>query len=453
MHIASFEVSKLYGRFNYNFDLHYQGEKLNLFHGLNGSGKTKILELLRLICARDLTALEQQPFEQLKVVYSDHSELIFNRSNLSDVKALFRRDKNSDFVPLKRRWADIDDKQRMLRRPTKGRADFISFVNRRYSHFLRVGPEEWVDTISDIHYKTEELFNTLEDALPIAIKKNFIASTYSYDLKHLPKLNIISIDTKRLMLPSVPHDTEFEEQYLSALEALSAEISQQIIAAISQYALKTQELDGAYVSKISNKLSLNYSLQSSEVKATLNSLQKKEEALKDAGLLGATLSQLTIFGDLTNENQPLLNVIDVHCENTQEKLAIFDDIYQKINLLTTIVDKRFSYKFVRISSSGLSVIDKEDGSLLPLDGLSSGEQHELYLLASLIFQTSQPDMLFIDEPEISLHIAWQDDFVDDLLQIKNLEKTQIFIATHSPSIIGRRFSSAFDLQDLNSRKN
>ena len=41
----------------------------------------------------------------------------------------------------------------------------------------------------------------------------------------------------------------------------------------------------------------------------------------------------------------------------------------------------------------------------------------------------------IDEPEISLHVAWQMEFIDILERICKLNGTQAIIATHSPDIV------------------
>ena|ERR1700677_1495067 len=81
-------------------------------------------------------------------------------------------------------------------------------------------------------------------------------------------------------------------------------------------------------------------------------------------------------------------------------------------------------------------------------GLSSGEQHQLYLFADLIFDSQKADIILIDEPEISLHVSWQESFIDDLLSVPGIENSQIMIATHSPSVIGTRMLDAFDLGQM-----
>lgn len=69
--------------------------------------------------------------------------------------------------------------------------------------------------------------------------------------------------------------------------------------------------------------------------------------------------------------------------------------------------------------------------------LSSGERQIIIMIAHLIFCTnlSKSPIFVIDEPELSLHIAWQEIFVDSI--IKASPNTQFILATHSPSIISK----------------
>ncbi len=87
---------------------------------------------------------------------------------------------------------------------------------------------------------------------------------------------------------------------------------------------------------------------------------------------------------------------------------------------------------------------KEDASLvlhLPLletadvSYLSSGERQLFVLITALMFNEDekQANLLIIDEPELSLHLKWQEMFVSSL-QNANPE-IQLIMATHSPSII------------------
>ena len=78
--------------------------------------------------------------------------------------------------------------------------------------------------------------------------------------------------------------------------------------------------------------------------------------------------------------------------------------------------------------------------------LSSGEQHEIVLLYELLFKVSENSIILIDEPEISLHVAWQEVFLKDLGQMAELSRFQALIATHSPQIINDRWDLTVELR-------
>ena len=51
----------------------------------------------------------------------------------------------------------------------------------------------------------------------------------------------------------------------------------------------------------------------------------------------------------------------------------------------------------------------------------------------------------IDEPELSMHVAWQDEFLTDIGDIATLSDCRVLLATHSPQIIGDRFDLTVSL--------
>lgn len=83
--------------------------------------------------------------------------------------------------------------------------------------------------------------------------------------------------------------------------------------------------------------------------------------------------------------------------------------------------------------------------------LSSGEKQLIILLAHIAFhkRNRNSSILIIDEPELSLHISWQELFVDALL--KASPNTQYILATHAPAIIStiERRNNCVDLTLMN----
>ena len=65
--------------------------------------------------------------------------------------------------------------------------------------------------------------------------------------------------------------------------------------------------------------------------------------------------------------------------------------------------------------------------------LSSGEKQMLVILLTVLVEDNQNYVLFMDEPEVSLHIDWQQHLIDLILELN--PNVQIILTTHSPAVI------------------
>jgi len=57
-------------------------------------------------------------------------------------------------------------------------------------------------------------------------------------------------------------------------------------------------------------------------------------------------------------------------------------------------------------------------------------------------------MIIIEEPELSLHISWQNKFINDLKDVTAMNSVSIIIATHSPDIINDNWDLKIELAGL-----
>jgi len=125
-----------------------------------------------------------------------------------------------------------------------------------------------------------------------------------------------------------------------------------------------------------------------------------------------------------------------------EFLKIIDDTKNKIDKISsnlrTFLDLVNSYysetgKQLIIDPLGRALLRRPKGGTVGLDALSSGEKQILIIFANSILRSGNQKVFIIDEPELSLHLNWQERFVDD---IRSLETgAQFIFATHSPEII------------------
>jgi predicted ATP-dependent endonuclease of OLD family len=106
----------------------------------------------------------------------------------------------------------------------------------------------------------------------------------------------------------------------------------------------------------------------------------------------------------------------------EKKVAFYD-----------IVDNLFGAtdKVILRSERGIRLM--QEGDILTFRQLSSGEKQMLLILLTVLLQHSLPYVLFMDEPEVSLHMEWQKSLIDNILRLN--PNIQIILTTHSPAII------------------
>jgi len=177
----------------------------------------------------------------------------------------------------------------------------------------------------------------------------------------------------------------------------------------------------------------------SEIKnSQLNEKNIQQEMLKDFAYAFGTVSTLK---QIAEDVKKMFKTIDTLSNDDKEAKQITVDMYkEKIDLLTEIFNKRnrLTRKEIVFSKEyGLQIF--QNNKLIPLDCLSSGEKNDLVVFYNLIFQPMEIHNYLIDEPEISLHIQWQKEYVDYILKIAKMNNIQVIIATHSPSIINGHF--------------
>ena len=98
-----------------------------------------------------------------------------------------------------------------------------------------------------------------------------------------------------------------------------------------------------------------------------------------------------------------------------------------------IVDELFADTGKKIVRTENEIRFSQIGETLMPYQLSSGEKQMLIILLTVLVEDDQPYVLFMDEPEISLHIEWQKRLIDLCLELN--PNVQIILTTHSPAVV------------------
>ena len=98
-----------------------------------------------------------------------------------------------------------------------------------------------------------------------------------------------------------------------------------------------------------------------------------------------------------------------------------------------MVDELFAETGKRIVRSENELRFTQIGEVLLPYQLSSGEKQMLVILLTVLVEDDQPYVLFMDEPEVSLHIEWQKRLIDLIVELN--PNVQIILTTHSPAVV------------------
>jgi energy-coupling factor transporter ATP-binding protein EcfA2 len=125
------------------------------------------------------------------------------------------------------------------------------------------------------------------------------------------------------------------------------------------------------------------------------------------------------------------------------------EVNKPIDRYLGIVNKflRDSNKELCFDETGALSVGISDREPVPVSSLSSGESQIIVIISHLSFNpTAQLANVFIlDEPELSLHVRWQELFVKAVTEAN--PNLQVILATHSPSIILDDTEHCIDLSE------
>ena len=98
-----------------------------------------------------------------------------------------------------------------------------------------------------------------------------------------------------------------------------------------------------------------------------------------------------------------------------------------------LADELFADTGKKIIRNSNEILFSQDGEELLPYTLSSGEKQMLVILLTVLVQDKQPCILLMDEPEVSLHIEWQQRIIEIIREMNPY--AQLILTTHSPAMV------------------
>lgn len=459
--IRKIEVVGLYDVFDHRVEL--KDENITLILGENGLGKTIILKIVKAFFDKNFNELFKYPYKEVLITF-DNEEIIQIEKDEVDNNLVFKLWKNKILKrPIEKFKFPISQyNRRSYSRKTRqyydNYIDLHSYTNEieyllnRHGRNLieRIGTERWVDHRYNEIYTTKEILLKFSDLLPNHFLQEFNNSIPDWLTQKSDLFKPMLIETQRLLYKSKEGESEYKSSVIRYAQELVDKIKNKTVAATEL----SSRLDKNYPNRVISEITKRNKISDSKIEEGLLKLSKRRELLNKVGLLDTEEEHFQPLGssiDGDQKNKEILNIVlQVYINDSNQKLEIYDDLAKKLEILIDIINKRFLYKTLSINrKNGFVFKSTITGKEIPLGGLSSGEQHELVLFYQLLFNTSPSSLLLIDEPEISLHISWQNQFIDDLREVIKLNNFSAVIATHSPDIINKNWSLTVKLSGRN----
>lgn len=98
-----------------------------------------------------------------------------------------------------------------------------------------------------------------------------------------------------------------------------------------------------------------------------------------------------------------------------------------------LVDELFAETGKKLIRTENEIRFSQIGEVVRPTQLSSGEKQILCILLTVLVEDMQPYVLLMDEPEVSLHIDWQERLIEMILDLN--PNVQLILTTHSPAVI------------------
>lgn len=415
------EIDGFWGTKQINVDLH---PDVNIFIGPNGTGKTTFINILQASLTLDLQLLNQYKFKTIRLILTtDNSKRtisikkIENDTFYDTIEYQISREKY--IIPLLPRDTDI------RRRVSPRHIETINMLREKLSSIVETC---WLSVHREIleekDYEIQMRGRQIESVLnPIDSRlRRLIEKFQNYQIMLQSKANELSVRFQRTALMSLLYNHSYDTFDIQTESDIN-------------YSELKEQLTAAY-----NVLGV---LNEHTVKSIENHIDKIQESIQKVGSQDESKS-LTINDvlplSLFKRTKHIVNQLTKNEENKRQ-------IFKHINLFVETINGFLVDKQVELNikeDGGLSILKNKDK--IKLEALSSGEKQLFILLVETLLQDNRNAIFLADEPELSLHIAWQRSLLAGIRALNR--SSQIIVATHSPEIAGKWVNNIIDMEEI-----
>lgn len=228
-----------------------------------------------------------------------------------------------------------------------------------------------------------------------------------------------------------------EGKTVPAVEEFANKLKELMKTKLSAYATDSRRQEKILPTKIVEAMQQGPTQDPEVLGQEVDTLRAHVRHLADA------LANVGLFQDEDPDHLPeyprdspsiLLAVREVY-RVTVQRLEQLTALRTDLELFKSFLNERFSHKQVELNQQVGIAVQLSSGELIQPRQLSSGEQQLLALAYELLFGSEPETVVLLDEPELSLHVAWLQGLLAAFSDIGDSRGLQFLIATHSPTVL------------------
>jgi len=407
---------------------------VNFLIGVNGSGKTTIINLIAATLNADFTTLDRINFEkihiELKPIIKDSKtkktafiEVEKAENNSSPFSKILFKIKNYDDNDFKKyNLGDLEEET------------FIRFrdMNYIYHHSGMRAPSP-KSKERDINKAIESLVNVSW----LSIHR--ISSTAKRNEERSFE-STIDLKIQELQIELVKYFSLLNRRYALETERFQKYIFTSLIDANPDETFTFER----NIDSEKEKASLKQIFKHFEIsERNINTKLERFFQIYEASLAKIESNQNLRINDIIH----VVGIRKIH-SIVQEWQAVLEKqklINKSKDTFLAVINNLLQRKELFINEKNELTVRTQSGKIFPPTILSSGEKQLLIILGQSLLQEEKVHIYIADEPELSLHVEWQEKLVTSLKSLN--PNSQIIFATHSPDIVGKFSNSVIKVEE------
>lgn len=434
MKLESLKIEALFNTFSYDLQFDSQDNYL-ILTGINGYGKTTILNMISALSSRDLYYFYTVPFTSIDFGFEDGAVLSLSSERVDDSTAtdvpvrgsrrLLFDMKESDSKSIGMFYIDAVTIARVLK--TSYQLSHISINNRLKDDYEST---DFYQTMKDEGLLNAIMLLTGKNADQMMMRLDAFRASYIEAER--------TVECRYLRPKNTVPDLEYRDPKWYLIDHLASDFRYMLNNEYANFMKYSQKVDADFINKA---ISSNLVYDQKTYDAERGKLITRAKELELLGLIPHT--------EVKSYDETNAKMLTAYIVAQNEKMDFYTPLLSKIRLFNKLVGERgFVNKNMSVTVKDGFRFRADGNGFIGLNLLSSGEQNEVVMLYRLVFSVEDGSMLLIDEPENSLHVLWQKKFMRTIEEISALKNLFVIVATHSPQIIGSRWDNCCDLTEL-----